>query len=285
MKKGVNMEKTYKLTDKFGNLIGYSEISGEASYRIVFYGMKKGSCIISEPSPKNPMVAMRSADGPEDFNWETKIVGIEDINRMSKYISKKSPSEVMKFVQSFRSTAYANYIGEMPNFLARQAKKDNAEMVFTSNGKIIPLYAQKLPMLVRRDGFMMAQQGVIIDKQIITGEKRQIYNDLLGTDFFQSISGTGLFCLKISGSCRDKPFELPQGEIRQVEASRLVAMTSNVSIVNAASVSDQEKIRTAEGEDYTLTLQANVMRGKIYLSDQPQDWKFHGMKYKKKKGK
>lgn len=133
------------------------------------------------------------------------------------------------------------------------------------------LFADEMPMLVRRGGFLVGQQGIVIDRYTVVGPDAKLISQILGNNaYFQEISGEGLYFLEVLGDCPDEPYNLYPGEVFIVEPSRLVAMTRSVQIIGVSRISDKQNIRIAEGTDYNLILKANASGGKVILADLPQ---------------
>ncbi len=263
-------------TESNPEFAGRVRVSGESSHRVIISKVKKGTKLFLETAEDStPTVAIRSADNSGSVHWDSDIVELEQIKRIANGLetSKNKMGFLAEMALSFHATATSRQIGEKPTYLMLTANVDDAKITIGSHvtGKIIKLDAEEMPMLVRKGGFLLGQEGIIIDRFTLTGENSPLYSKLLGNSFLQEISGKGFYCLEIHGDCPDEPYTLHPGEVFVVEPKRLVAMSKSVHIVDTWKVSEKQNVRLAEGADYGLVLKADVLGGKVIVADLPQE--------------
>lgn len=263
-------------TNRYPEFAGRVRVSGESSHRVIISKVKKGTRFFLETAEDgSPTIAIRSASDSDNVHWDSSVVELDQISRISK--GMETPDVKLGFFAemalSLHDTAKSKQIGERPSYLMLTANVDDAKITIGSHvtGKIIILDASEMPMLVRKGGFLLGQEGIKIDSFTLTGENSQLYAQLLETKFLQEISGKGFYCLEIHGDCPDEPYLLHPGEVFVVEPQRLVAMTKSVHIVDVWKISDKQNVRRAESADYALVLKADVLGGKVVVADLAQD--------------
>ena len=263
----MNKNYTIKLG---GKVVGNLNVSGDRTYRATLSKVKKGTRFFVEAAEDGkPLIAIRSSVDDE-AQWDTEIANFDRIKRIATKSNQSiSLGTFGEIVAGFESTKIARLTGERDELLELRANTSDAKITIGTHkpGKIIVLEAGEMPILVRKGGFMFAQEGVIIDNYTITGNKAALYTKIFGSSYLQRISGDGLFCLEIQESCPDEPTVLFPGETITVEARRIIAMSESISILDAWKVSDKKTIRESEGTDYGLVLKANICGGLIYISD------------------
>ena len=284
VKKGEIMYKEYKMETSRPtrenpdnkDVIGTVRVSGDSSHRIIFSKIKKGTRLILEAAEDGePIVGIRSANADGSSHWESSLVDLDQIRKIASgsEITTVKSGLLNEMVLSLHSTATSRQIGERPAYLNLTANTDGAKLTIGSHvvGNILALFADEMPMLVRRGGFLVGQQGIVIDRYTVVGPDAKLISQILGNNaYFQEISGEGLYFLEILGDCPDEPYDLYPGEVFIVEPSRLVAMTKSVQIIGVSRISDKQNVRIAEGTDYNLILKANALGGKVIVADLPQ---------------
>lgn len=257
-----------------GQEAGKVTVSGESSHRVTLSKVKKGTRLFLETAEDGtPPVAIRSAENDKDVDWDSGIVDLAQISQIAnrQIVNSIKLGKFAETIASIRATALSRQIGERATYLMLQANTDDAKITIGSHmpGSILLMEAGETALLVRKGGFMVGQEGIVIGRFTLTGENSKLYSQMLGNGFLQSISGSGFYCIEIFGNCPE-PTELFPGETLIVDPKRLIAMTESVHIISPWKVSEQQNVRDAEGADYFLTLKADIRGGYVYVSDLPQ---------------
>lgn len=257
--KRCDMESRFDIIVK-GRIVGTGEISGESSDLITIYDVKEGTIIYLEAA-KEPLIRARSHN-----KWKSNAGTTGDMNHESVKLGTLG-----KFVKSFHDTKRAKMMGELPNFLILTATEDKAWIkIGTHIGmKVMPFTVNEVPLLLKSGAFMMAQNGIGLKQRIISGDNEKKVSELLGFRYFQEISGHGV--ILIEGFKDIESINLYPGEEIAVDPKCLIGYTETVQITDVWTMSDQPKIRSAEGTDFNLILKANVCGGIVIISHTRQE--------------
>lgn len=256
------MDRTFKFFDKSGRIVGTGLITGDQSDMIHIEVYKIGFKIYLENAESGkPLIAERGKG-----MWKNSTA-------TTSGTSQKKVGWFGEIVASFHDTKTASLMGEKPKYLIEEAAVSGAYLcIGTHDGmKVMALKAYDIPFLLRRGSFLLSQEGVKLSTQIIDvpGKNSRQIADLLGFQYFQKISGYGTFLIESHGNAEVR--ELFPGQEVHDDPRRIIGMSETVRIIDVWKVSDEAKVRSAEGTDYNLTLKANSLGGIVILAAHRQE--------------